>query len=210
MSIASVIHPVISSSDTLFSVCPPSFPASGTFPMSWLFALGDQNTGVSDSALVLPMNIQGLFPLRLIGLISLLSKGLLRVFYSTTVGKHQFFSAQPSLWSSSHSCTWLLEKNIALTLWTFVGKAMSLLLNMLSRFVIALLPRSKHTQLVSEAIVTEPGMGVVTWPWLVLWFCTNKNDLDRRAKKVEQSGRAVKMQRSSRRERKERQANGWD
>ena len=101
-------------------------------------------------------------------------------------------------------------KNIALTIWTFVGKVISLLFNMLSRFVIALLPRSKQTQLVPEAMVTEPSMGLVTWPWLVLWFCTNKNDLDRRAKRVEQSGWAAKMQRSWRRERKERQANGWD
>ena len=76
--------------------------------MSWLFASGGQNTG--DSALVLPMNIQGCFPLGLIGLISLQSKGLLRVFSSTTVGKHQFFGAQSSLWSNSHIHTWLLEK----------------------------------------------------------------------------------------------------
>ena len=62
------------------------------------------------SASVLPMNIQGLFPLGLIGLVSLLSKGLSRVFASTTVWKHQFFSTQPSLWSNSHTHTWLLEK----------------------------------------------------------------------------------------------------
>ena len=67
-------HPAISSSDTLFTFCPQSFPASGTFPMSQLFTSGDQNTGASDSASVLPMSIQGWFPLRLIGLISLLSK----------------------------------------------------------------------------------------------------------------------------------------
>ena len=75
----------ISSFDTLFSFCPQSYPASGTFPMSQLFASGDQNTGASASALVLPMSIQGGFPLRLLGLISLLSKGLSRVFFSTTV-----------------------------------------------------------------------------------------------------------------------------
>ena len=76
-------HPVVSSSDILFSFCPQSFPASGTFSMSWLFTSGDQNTGASASASVLPMSIQGLFPLRLTGLISLLSKGLLGVFSST-------------------------------------------------------------------------------------------------------------------------------
>ena len=64
----------------------------------------------SASAPVLPMNIQCLFPLRLASLISLLSKELSRVFSSTTVQKHQFFSAQPSLWSTSHIHTWLLEK----------------------------------------------------------------------------------------------------
>ena len=79
------------------------------------------------------------------GLISLLSKGLSRVFSSTTVWKHQFFGTQPSLWSSSHIRTCLLGKTIALTTWTFVGKVIALLFNMLSRFVIAFLPRSKAT-----------------------------------------------------------------
>ena len=69
-------HPAISSSDTIFSLCPQSFPASGTFPVSHLFTSGDQNTGVSALALVLPMSIQGWFPLGLTGLISLLSKTL--------------------------------------------------------------------------------------------------------------------------------------
>ena len=77
------------------------------------------------------MNIQGLFPLGLTDLVSLQSKGLSRVFSSTTVQKHQFFGAQPSLWSNSHIHTWLLEKTIALIIWTFVGKVMSLLFNML-------------------------------------------------------------------------------
>ena len=76
-------HSAISSSDALF-FCPQSFPALGTFPMSWLFTSGDQTTGPSASALVLPMSIEGWFPLRLTGLISLLSKGLSGIF-STTV-----------------------------------------------------------------------------------------------------------------------------
>ena len=100
-------HPTISSSVTPFSSCPRSFPASGSFLMSQLFPTGGQSTGVSASASVLPMNIQDWFPLGLTGLISLQSKGLSRVFSSTTVRKHQFFSAQPSLWSNV--CTRLLE-----------------------------------------------------------------------------------------------------
>ena len=83
-------HPAISSSDTLFSFCLQSFPASETFPMSQLFASDDQNIGVSASASVLPMSIQGLFPLALTGLISLLSKTLSGVFSRTTVRTHQF------------------------------------------------------------------------------------------------------------------------
>ena len=67
-------HPTISSSDA-FSFCPQSLPAPGTFSMHWLFTSGDQNTGASASASVLPMSIQGWFPLRLTGWISLLSKG---------------------------------------------------------------------------------------------------------------------------------------
>ena len=98
----------ISSSVTLFSFCLQSFPASGSFPMSQLFESGGQSIGASAS--VLPMNIQGLFLLGLTGLISLQSKGLSRVFFSTIIQKHQFCGTQPSFWSSSHICTWLLEK----------------------------------------------------------------------------------------------------
>ena len=87
-------HPTISSSDTLF-FCPQAFPASGTFPMSQLFTLGDQNTGVSASASVLPMYTQDLLPLGLTGFIAMLSKGLSGVFSSTTVWMHQFFSTLP-------------------------------------------------------------------------------------------------------------------
>jgi len=104
----------ISSSATPFSFCLQYFPASGSFPMSWLFVSGDQSIGASASAPVLPMNIQGWFPLGLIGLIILQSTGLSGVFSSTTVWKHQFFSAQPSLWSTlwsnCHIHTWLLGK----------------------------------------------------------------------------------------------------
>ena len=90
-------YTIISFSVTSFSY-PQSFPASGSFPMNQLFTSGGQSTGVSASALVFLMDIQGWFPLGLTGLISLLSKGLSRVFSNTTVWKHQFFSIQPSLW----------------------------------------------------------------------------------------------------------------
>ena len=85
-----------------FSSCLPSFIASGSFLMSQFFASGGQSIGASASTSVLPMNIQGCFILGLTGLISLLSKGLSRVFSSTTVQKHQFFGAQLSLWFNSH------------------------------------------------------------------------------------------------------------
>ena len=103
-------HPTISSSVIPFSPRLQSFLASGSFPVSWLFVSGGQNIGASASASVLPMNIQGWFPLGLTGLISLLFKGLSRVFSRTIVWKHQFIGAQPSLWSNSHIPTWLLEK----------------------------------------------------------------------------------------------------
>ena len=86
----------------------PPFPALGSFQMSQLFASGGQSTGVSTS--ILPMNIQDSFNLEWTGWISLLSKGLSRVFSNTTVQKHQFFGTQLSLWSNSHIHTWLLKK----------------------------------------------------------------------------------------------------
>ena len=116
--------------------------------MSQLFMSGGQSIEASPSVSVPPMNIQGLFPSGLTGLISLLSKGLSRVFSSTTVGRHQFFGAQPFLWSDSH--IHLLHpymttgKTIALNIWAFVGKVISLLFNMLSRFVLAFLSKSKN------------------------------------------------------------------
>ena len=90
-------HPAISSSVVLFSSCPQSFPASGSFPMSQLFAWGGQSIGVTASTSVLPMNTQDWSPLGRTGWISLQSKGLSRVFSNTTVQKHQFFSTQLSL-----------------------------------------------------------------------------------------------------------------
>ena len=103
-------HPTISSSVVPFSSCPQSLPASGSFPMSQLFAWGGQSIGVSALASVLPMNTQDRSPLEWTGWISLKSKGLSRVFSNTTVQKCQFFGAQPSSQSNSHIHTWLLEK----------------------------------------------------------------------------------------------------
>ena len=128
--------------------------------MSQLLASGDQNTGASTSASVLPMSIQGRFPLRLTGLISLLSKGLSGVFSSTTVGRHQCF------WHSAFFTVQLSQpyvttgKTIALTIQTFVRRVMSLLFNTLARFVITFLPRSNHL-LISwlespSAVISEP------------------------------------------------------
>ena len=107
-------HPTTSPSVAHFASCPQSFPASRSFPMSQLFASGGQNVGASIS--VLPMNIQGLFPLGWTGLIPLQSKGLSRVFSSTTVWTHQSFCTQHSFWSNSHIPTWLLKKLLSWTL----------------------------------------------------------------------------------------------
>ena len=103
-------HPTISSSVVPFSSCLQSFPASGSFTMSQLFASGGQSVGVSASASVLPMNTQDWSPVGWTGWISLQSKGVSRVFSNTTVQKHQFFSAQLSSQSNSHIYPWLLEK----------------------------------------------------------------------------------------------------
>ena len=90
-------HPTISSSVVPFSSCPQSFPASGSFQMSQVFAWGGQSIGVSASTSVLPMNTQHCSPLEWTGWISVQSKGLSRVFSNTTVQKHQLFSAKLSL-----------------------------------------------------------------------------------------------------------------
>ena len=98
----------ISSSTAPFSFCLQLFPTTGSFLMSQLFTLGSQSIGASAS--VFSMNIQGWFLLGLTGLTSLLSKELSRISSNTTVWKHQFFGAQPSLWSDPCTCTWLLKK----------------------------------------------------------------------------------------------------
>ena len=128
-------HPTISSSVVLFSSYLRSFPISGSFQMSQLFASGGQSIGVSASTSVLPMNTQDWSPLGLTGWISLQSKGLSRVFSNTTVQKQQFFSSAFFTIQLSHPYM-TTGKTIALTRRTFVGKVMSLLFNMLARLVI--------------------------------------------------------------------------
>ena len=152
-------HLPISSSVIPLSSCLQSFPASGFFLMSQLFSSGGQSIRASVSASVLPMNIQGWFPLGLTGLISLLSKGLKSLLQhhnsKASILQHSaFFTVQLS---HPYMTT---RKTIALTIWTFVSKVMSLLFNTLSRFIIAFLPRSKHL-LISwlhspSAVILEP------------------------------------------------------
>jgi len=136
--------PTISSSVALFSFYLQSFPASGSFQVSWLFASGGQSIGASASASVLPINTQGWFPLGLTGWISLQFQGTLK-----SLLQHQSSKAS-ILWPSAFFMVQLPHlymttgKTIALTIRTFVSKVMFLLFNTLSRFVIAFLPRSNH------------------------------------------------------------------
>ena len=102
-------HPAISFCVFPFSLCLQSFPASGSFPVGQLFVSIRWPQYWSFSFSINPMNIQGWFPLGLSGLISLQSKELSRIFFNTTVRKHQFFCVQPSLWSNSYTSTWLVE-----------------------------------------------------------------------------------------------------
>ena len=126
-------YPTVSSSVVPFSSC----------PVSWLFTSGGQSIGASVSASVLPVNRQGWFPVGLTGLISLRSKGLSRVFSTTPIWKHQFFGPQPFLMVQlSHP--YMATGNTMALCGTYVGKMVSLLFNMSTRFVIAFLPRSKR------------------------------------------------------------------
>ena len=144
-------HPVFP-----FSSCPQSFPASGSFPMSWLFASGSQSIGSSASVSVLPMNTQDCFPLGLTGLIFLLSKGL------SSVLQHHSSKAsipqRPTFFMVQLSHPYMtVGETIPLTRRTFVSKVTSLLL---SAFVIGFLPRSKHLWISwlqsSSAVILEP------------------------------------------------------
>ena len=143
-----------------------NFPRSGSYPISWFFASGPQSIGASASALVLPMNIQGWFPLGLTGLISLQSKGLAQVFSNTTVQSINS-SALSLLYSPTLTSIHDQWKNHSLTRRTFVGKVMSLLFNMLSRLVITFFPRSKHLNFMA-AITICSNFGA---PQNKVWHC---------------------------------------
>ena len=122
---------------------PPIFPSIRVFSNESTLHIRWPKYWVSTSTSVLPMNTQDWSPLGWTGWISLQSKGLSRVFSNTTVQKYQFFGAQLASQSNSHIHKWPLEKTVTLTRWTFIGKVMSLLFNMLSRWVITFLPMSK-------------------------------------------------------------------
>ena len=146
---------------------PSIFPSIRVFSMGQFFASGGQSIGVSDSPSVLPINIQDWYPLGWTGWIFLQSKRLSRVFSNTTVQKHWFFRTQFSLYSNSHIHTWLLEKTIAFTRGTSVGKEMALLFNMMSRLFKNFLSRSKHLlvswlQSLSAVILEPPKIQYVT------------------------------------------------
>ena len=126
-----------------FTFGSPSFPASGSFPMSQFFASGGLSIGASASASILPVNIQGWFPLGLTGLISLLCKGLSGVFSNTTVESINS-SGLSLLYGPALTSVHDYWKNHSFDYMDLFGKVMPLLFNMLSRFVIAFLPRSTH------------------------------------------------------------------
>ena len=158
-----------------FSSYRQSFPASASFPMSQVFMSGGRSIGASASASVLPMNIQGWFPLELTGLISLKSRGLSRVFSSTTVQKHQFFDAQASLWSNSHIHTLLLEKPYLWLHELLLPKWCTLLFNTLSRFIIAFLPRSKVLVTQSDSVSDTQSLSV--WLFVTPWTVAHQAPL---------------------------------
>ena len=160
-------HPTISSSVVPFSSCPQSFPASGSFQMSQFFASSGQSIGVSASTSVLPVNMQVWFPLGWTGWISLQAKTLKSLLQhhsskASILRCSAFFIVQLS---HPYMTT---RKTIALTRWTFVGKVMSLLFNVLSKLAIAFLLRSKCL-LISwlqspSAVILEPKITTLLWP----------------------------------------------
>ena len=161
MSIKLVLdHPTISSSVLPFSSCLQSFPASGSFPVNQFFTSGGQGVGASALASVLPVNIPGLISLRIDWFDFLSVQGTLKSLLqhhsskASVLQRSDFFMVQLS---HPHMTT---GKTITLTRRTFVGKVMSLLLNMLSRLIIAFLPRSKLLLILwlqsPSAVILEP------------------------------------------------------
>ena len=160
-------YPIISSPVDPFSSCLQSFPVLESFPINQFFTSGGQNTGVSASASVLPVNSHNWFPLGVTGWLSLQSKRLSSVFSNTTVQKHQFFSDQLFFIVQFSHPYITTGKIIALTRRTFISKVMSLLFNMLPRLVITFLTRGKHLfiswlQSPSAVILEPPRIQAVT------------------------------------------------
>ena len=181
--------PTISSSLAPFSFCLQSFKAWGSFPVNQLFPSSGQSIGAS--AKLLPVNIQGWFPLGVTGLISLQFKGLSKVYSSTTVWKHLYFGLQPSLLVQPTHLHMTTGKTIVLTIWTFVCKMMPLLFNTLSRFVIA--------SLVAQMVKNLPVMQE-TWVWslgledlLEKGMATDSSILAWRISSTEEPGRLLSM-----------------
>ena len=159
-------HLAILSSGTLFFFCAWSFPASGSFPMSHLFITDDQNTGASATASVLPVNILVWSPC---------SPSDSQESSSTPQFKSIKSSGFNLLYGPTFTSIYDYWKTIALTRWTFVGKVMSLLFNMLFRFVITFLPRSKHL-LISwlqspSAVILSVGKSVVSCGFFIDVLC---------------------------------------
>ena len=153
-------HPTISSSIVPFSSCLQSFPGSGSFPMSQFFSSGGQSIGASVLASVLPMNIQDWFPLGLTGLKGVAVQETLKRLLQHHSSKASVLRCSAFFIIKFSYPYMTTGKTIALTRPTFVGKVMSLLFNMLSRLVIAFLPRNKRL-LISwlqspSAVILEP------------------------------------------------------
>ena len=188
-------HPTISSFVVPFSSYCQSFPAPGSFPMTQFLASDSQSIGVSASASVLPMNIQDWFPLGWTGWISLQSKGLSRVFSNTTVQNSSSVLQCSAFFIVQLAHLYMTTGKTIDWLWAFVGKVMSLLFNMLSRLVIAFLPRIKRLWISwlqsPSAVIFEPPKNKVCqcfhcfphvfamkwwdWmPWFVFWMLSFK------------------------------------
>ena len=134
----------ISCCATLFSFWIQAFPESGSFPMSCLFPAGGQSTGASTSASVLSMNIQGLFPLGLTGLMSFLCKGLSSIISSTAIQKHQLFQVLSLIYGPNHTSIHDYWINHRFDCMDICWQVMPLVFDVLPRFLIAFFPRSKY------------------------------------------------------------------
>ena len=152
-------HLTISFSVIFFSSCLQSFLASGPFPMSQFFSSGSQSIGTSASASVLPMNIQGWFPLGLTSSISLVWKGTLKSLLKHHSSKASVLQCSDFFMVRLSHLYMTTGKTIALTRWTFISKVISLLFNMLSRFVKAFLPRNKRLFNFTAAVTIHSEFG---------------------------------------------------